>query len=62
MNTTKKYSRVQENHVALVGGSPTNNVGDGEIAGLGIGPQGEPGVKKRKKLASFISYISRNQK
>ncbi len=43
---------------AMVGGAPVNNVGDGAIAGVGVGPQGEPGVKKRK-LASFISYIRR---
>jgi hypothetical protein len=31
-----------------------NNVGSGTIAGIGIGPQGEPGVKKRKRnLKSF---------
>jgi hypothetical protein len=38
--------------------APVNNVGGGAIAGVGVGPQGEPGVKKRK-LASFISYIRR---
>jgi len=32
-------------------GVPVNNVGGGQIAGCGIGPQGEPGVyfKKKKK-------------
>ena len=40
---------------------PANNVG-GAIAGLGVGPDGEPGVKKKKgKLPSFISYIRRKQ-
>ena len=38
--------------------APVNNVGGGAIAGTGVGAQGEPGVKKRK-LASFISYIRR---
>lgn len=38
---------------------PTNNVGAGNIAGTGVGPQGEPGVKKRK-TASFIAYMKRN--
>lgn len=28
---------------------PANNVGAGNIAGLGVGPQGEPGVNKKKK-------------
>jgi hypothetical protein len=38
---------------------PVNNVGAGKIAGVGVGDQGEPGVKKKKKLASFISFIKR---
>jgi len=37
------------------GGAPTNNVGSGQIAGAGVGPQGEPGVspnyqRKRNQL------------
>jgi hypothetical protein len=37
------------------GGAPTNNAGSGHIAGIGVGPQGEPGVtpnyqRKRKQL------------
>jgi hypothetical protein len=41
---------------------PANNVGGGAVAGLGVGPDGEPGVKKKKsKLPSFISYIRRKQ-
>lgn len=38
--------------------APVNNVGGGQIAGVGVGSQGEPGIKK-KKLASFISFIRR---
>lgn len=41
---------------------PANNVGGGAIAGVGVGPDGEPGVKKKKKVPSFISYIRRNDK
>ena len=42
---------------------PANNVGGGAVAGLGVGPDGEPGVKKKKnKVPSFISYIRRNDK
>lgn len=41
---------------------PANNVGGGAVAGLGVGHDGEPGVKKKKnKLPSFISYIRRKQ-
>ena len=40
--------------------APTNAVGDGTaVAGLGVGPQGEPGIKRKKKIASFISFIKR---
>ena len=38
---------------------PVNNISGGNIAGAGVGPQGEPGVKKKKKVASFIAYMSR---
>jgi hypothetical protein len=40
--------------------APTNSVGNGTaVAGLGVGPQGEPGIKKKKKVASFISFMRR---
>jgi hypothetical protein len=29
--------------------APTNSAGSGSVAGLGVGPMGEPGVKKKKK-------------
>lgn len=43
----------------MVGGSPVNNVGSGAVAALGVGPQGEPGVKKNKKKAvvSFNTFL-----
>lgn len=46
----------------MVGGSPViNNVGDGNIAGLGVGPQGEPGVsKKNKKKVMPFKVFNRN--
>lgn len=52
---------IQEDGVAMIGGSPTNNVGDGAIAGLGVGPQGEPGVKKKRKrdVMPFKSFFKR---
>lgn len=31
------------------GAAPTNNVGGGNVAGLGVGAQGEPGVSKKTK-------------
>ncbi len=40
--------------------APTNIVSGGQIAGVGVGPQGEPGIKKKKdKLLPFTSFIKR---
>jgi hypothetical protein len=41
--------------------SPTVNVGSGEIAGVGVGPQGEPGVMKKlkKRVIPFSSFVTR---
>jgi hypothetical protein len=43
---------------SMVGGAPANNAGGGQIAGLGVGPQGEPGVKLRnkKKIMPFAVF------
>jgi hypothetical protein len=41
---------------------PVNNVSQGNIAGVGVGSQGEPGVKKKRKVASFISFMTRQGK
>jgi hypothetical protein len=34
---------------AVAAGVPANNVGGGQIAGLGVGPKGEPGINLKKK-------------
>lgn len=42
-----------------------NNAGQGKIDGIGVGPKGEPGVKKRKKLRQIImnkTPLKRNMK
>lgn len=42
--------------------APVNAVGGGAIAGVGIGPQGEPPVKAKmtkKPLKRFKDYIKR---
>jgi len=36
---------------------PANAVGGGNIAGIGVGPQGEPGVPKKKKLRVLFPGI-----
>jgi len=46
-NTDKVCKPLQEDGMA--GGAPTNAVGGGAIAGIGVGPKGEPGVKLRNK-------------
>jgi hypothetical protein len=38
--------------------APVNAVGGGQIAGVGVGPQGEPGMKK-KKLMPFMAFVRR---
>lgn len=46
------------------GGPPTNNVSGGHVAGLGVGPQGEPGGptslfrKKKRKVTELLSRKS----
>ena len=37
-----------------IGGTPANIVGGGKVAGVGVGPQGEPGVIRSK-------YAKKNQ-
>lgn len=38
---------------------PVNVVGGGNVAGLGVGPQGEPGVnlKKKRKVIPFSMFV-----
>lgn len=52
--------KVQED--GIVGGSPTVNVGSGNIAGLGVGPQGEPGLtrsqQKKHKVRAAATFNS----
>lgn len=49
----KSFSKLKED------GAPTNAVGGGNVAGLGVGPQGEPGVhpKKKKKVIPFGMFV-----
>lgn len=41
--------------------APANAVGTGAVAGIGVGPQGEPGVNKKKRLTPFIAFIRRKK-
>ena len=40
---------VVDPHSGLKEDAPANMAGGGNIAGLGVGPQGEPGIRKKKK-------------
>ena len=51
-NTDNKCKQMQED-------APVNAVGGGQIAGVGVGPQGEPGVTKKKKPLLFSSFLRR---
>ena len=47
--------------------APTVNTGGGQVAGLGVGDQGEPGIKKRKRftkgqLLPFYTFVRRKTK
>jgi len=43
----------------VVEDAPVNNVGGGNIAGVGVGVDGEPGVKKKKKKSIVIGNLKR---
>jgi len=46
----KKWNEISPFTGSSIGeDAPTNSAGSGSVAGLGVGPMGEPGVKKRKK-------------
>ena len=53
-----KYMMTLKQFMEEDGGAPANNVGGGDVAGLGVGPQGEPGVKLRnkKKVVPFAIF------
>ena len=50
----KKEEKIDEMGAGAVAAGPTNTAGGGQVAGIGVGPKGEPGVelrKRKKKLA-----------
>jgi len=52
MKTFKQF--LEEDGEGAVNSAPVNNVGGGAIAGVGVGPQGEPGVNMKKKKSPII--------
>ncbi|HIB85471.1 MAG TPA: hypothetical protein EYO59_12990 [Chromatiaceae bacterium] len=60
----KSFKELIENFIAE--DSPVNSVGGGSIAGIGVGPDGEPGFrrapllrrkKRRKKFANYEVFV-----
>jgi len=56
MKIKEKYLK-QMSEDGAIAMSPTNNVGGGDIAGLGVGPQGEPGIKRKKFAGSTVFTV-----
>ena len=56
MKTFKQF-----NEDGVMGGAPTNAVGGGAIAGIGVGPQGEPGVKKKKPNPPIMGFMQKRR-
>uniref|UniRef100_A0A6C0JW09 Uncharacterized protein n=1 Tax=viral metagenome TaxID=1070528 RepID=A0A6C0JW09_9ZZZZ len=38
---------------------PANTIGAGNIAGAGVGQNGEPGINKKRKIQPFLSFVRR---
>jgi len=56
----KKWNEISPFTGSSIGeDAPTNSAGTGSVAGLGVGPMGEPGVKKKKKRQSLIDARSK---
>ena len=58
-NQEREIRRGHEAMGELNEAAPANAVGGGQIAGVGVGPQGEPGVTKKKKPMLFSSFLRR---
>ena len=58
MKTFKQFN--EDGAVGIGSGAPTNAVGGGAVAGIGVGPQGEPGVKK-KKPNPIMGYMQKRR-
>lgn len=54
----QKYMQFVEENAEVFEDAPANNVGGGAIAGVGVGPDGEPGVSRKKQK----EYASKNKK
>ena len=56
----KKWSEISPFTGSGIGeDAPTNSAGSGSVAGLGVGPMGEPGVNKKKRKQPLIDGRSK---
>lgn len=51
--------KVDDKGILVQEDAPANNVGGGNIAGVGVGPAGEPGIKKKKKKSIVMGMLKR---
>tara|TARA_Y100000004_G_scaffold179091_1_gene222324 strand:+ start:1208 stop:1594 length:387 start_codon:yes stop_codon:yes gene_type:complete len=51
---------VVDPHSGLKEDAPANMAGGGNIAGIGVGPQGEPGIRKKKKREDESVLMTRD--
>jgi len=60
----EKLQQYMQEVDVLMEEAPTNSAGGGQIAGIGIGPDGEPGIKRRKRKTHMLTrnYIEVNGK
>ena len=54
--------KVDDKGILVQEDAPANNVGGGNIAGLGVGAAGEPGINKKKKKTIVMGMLKRNIK
>jgi hypothetical protein len=54
--------KVDDKGILVQEDAPVNNVGGGNIAGVGVGPAGEPGINKKKKKTIVMGMLKRNIK
>ena len=52
--------KVDDKGILVQEDAPVNNVGGGNIAGLGVGAAGEPGIKKKNKKSIVMGLLKRN--
>ena len=58
----KTIWKIVSPYTGLEEDAPTNAAGSGNVHGIGVGPQGEPGVDPKKKKKQILIDISKAKK